>query len=76
MDLRLSDLQRLSRFTKQNVCWYLFVLETESSQSYSAAGRMSFIEKFNDLIANRACDFPACSIPPQLSTLPRDRLLF
>jgi hypothetical protein len=29
------------------------------------------IEKFNDLIGNRACDLPACSILPQPTAIPR-----
>jgi hypothetical protein len=30
------------------------------------------LKKFNDLIGNRTCDLPACSIMPQPTTLPRD----
>jgi hypothetical protein len=41
---------------------YLFLLE---------AGRIKSIEKSNDLIGNRTRDLPACSIVPQLTTLPR-----
>jgi hypothetical protein len=29
------------------------------------------LKKFNDLIENRTHDLPACSIVPQLTTLPR-----
>jgi hypothetical protein len=35
------------------------------------AGRIRSIEKSNDLIGNRAGDFPAFSIVPQPTTLPR-----
>jgi hypothetical protein len=35
------------------------------------AGRIRSIEKFNDLIGNRARDLPARSIVPQPTTLPR-----
>jgi hypothetical protein len=40
-------------------------------QGYSAAGRIRSIEKSNDLIGNWTSDLPACSIVPQLTTLPR-----
>jgi hypothetical protein len=35
------------------------------------AGRISSIEISSDLIWNRTCELPACSIVPQLTTLPR-----
>jgi hypothetical protein len=35
------------------------------------AGRIRSIEKSNDLIGNRICDLPACSVVPQPTTLPR-----
>jgi hypothetical protein len=40
-------------------------------KSNSAAGRIRSIEKSDDLIGNRTHDFPACSIVPQPTTLPR-----
>jgi hypothetical protein len=36
---------------------------------HSAAGRISFIKKLNDLISNRTHDLPARSIMPQPTTL-------
>jgi hypothetical protein len=35
------------------------------------AGRIRSIEKSNDLIGIRTHDLPACSVVPQLTTLPR-----
>jgi hypothetical protein len=40
-------------------------------QGHSAAGRIRSIEKSTDLIGNRTHNIPACSIVPQLTTLPR-----
>jgi hypothetical protein len=40
-------------------------------QGHYAAGRIRAFEKSNDLIGNRASDFPACSVVPQPTTLPR-----
>jgi hypothetical protein len=40
-------------------------------QSHGAAGRIRPIEKSNDLIGNRNCELPACSIVPQPTTLRR-----
>jgi hypothetical protein len=47
------------------------MLEAESIRGHSAAGRIKSIEKLNDLIGNRTRDFPACSIVPKPTTLPR-----
>jgi hypothetical protein len=38
---------------------------------HNAAGIIRSIKKFDDLIGNRTCDLPACSIVPQPTTLPR-----
>jgi hypothetical protein len=40
-------------------------------QDYSAAGRIRAIEKCSDLIGNRNLNLQACSIVPQVTTLPR-----
>jgi hypothetical protein len=40
------------------------------------AGRIRSIEKSNDLIGNRTCDLPTCSIVPQQTTLPRTHNVF
>jgi hypothetical protein len=39
-------------------------------QGQSATGRISTIEKSNDLKMNKAHDLPACSIVPQPTMLP------
>jgi hypothetical protein len=39
-------------------------------QGHIAAGRITSIEKSNDLIGNRTRDLPACSILPQPTMLP------
>jgi hypothetical protein len=41
------------------------------SQDHIAVGRIRSIEKSDDRIGNRTRDLPACSIVPQLTTLPR-----
>jgi hypothetical protein len=51
--------------------WYSFLLEASRPQGHSAAGRVRSTEKANDLIGNRTHDFPACSIVPEPTTLPR-----
>jgi hypothetical protein len=58
-------------FTSQEGSWYSFLLEAESTQGYSAAGRIRSIEKPNDLIENRTRDLPASSIVLQPTTLSR-----
>jgi hypothetical protein len=39
-------------------------------QSYSAAGRIKSIEKFNNFIGNGTLDLSVCSIAPQSITVP------
>jgi hypothetical protein len=51
----------------QTVSWYSFLLEAESPQDHSAAGRIRSTEN----IQNRNRDLPACSIVPQPTTLLR-----
>jgi hypothetical protein len=54
----------------QEDSWYSFLLEAESTPGHSEAGRISSIEKSNDLIGNRNRGLPACSIVPQPTALP------
>jgi hypothetical protein len=73
---RLADggevvsLTRRPPFTPQEYSWYLFLLEAESTQGHSAAGRISSNEKIH-LIGIRSRDLAVCSIVPQPTTLPR-----
>jgi hypothetical protein len=46
-------------------------LRMSGPQGLSAAGRGRSFEKSSNLIGNRICDLPACSIMPQLTTLTR-----
>jgi hypothetical protein len=55
----------------QEDSWYSFLLEAESTQDHSAAGRIRSIEKSGELIGNGTRDLPACSIVPQAISLPR-----
>jgi hypothetical protein len=73
MAVRLLALRagRPTALYTQEDSWYLFLLEAESPQGHSAAGRMRSIEKSSDLIGNRTRDLLACSIVPQPTTLPR-----
>jgi len=41
--------------------WYSFLLEAESPQVYSAAGRIMSMKNSNDTLGNRNRDLPACS---------------
>jgi hypothetical protein len=49
---------------------YSFLLEAESTQGHSVAGRIRSIEKSSDLIGIRIRDLPACSIVLQPTMLP------
>jgi hypothetical protein len=48
-----------------------FLLQAQSTQDHSAAGRNRWIDKSNYLIGNETRDLPASSIVPQPTTLPR-----
>jgi hypothetical protein len=58
-------------FTPRKIPGTNFCYKLSRPQGHSAAGRTRSIENFNDLIGNRTCNFPACSIVPQPPTLPR-----
>jgi hypothetical protein len=51
--------------------WYSFLSKAESTQGHGAAGKISPIEKSNDLIGNRTRDILTRRIAPQPTTLPR-----
>jgi hypothetical protein len=55
----------LAALYPQKDSWYSFLLEAESPQGHSVAGRIRPIEKFNDLDGNRTRDLLACSIVPE-----------
>jgi hypothetical protein len=57
----------------QEDSWYPFLLEAESPQGHSAAGRISYIEKIR-LIGNEARYLPVYSTVPQPTTLPRSHI--
>jgi hypothetical protein len=48
----------------QEDSWYSFLLQAESTQGHSAAGRIRSVEKSGD-IGNRTRNLPACSIVPK-----------
>jgi hypothetical protein len=58
-------------YTPGRILVLISVKRLSRPQGHSEAGRTRWIEKSNDLIGNRTRDLPACSIVPQLTTLPR-----
>jgi hypothetical protein len=52
----------------QEDSWYSFLLEADSTQPHTAAGRIRLIEKSNGLIRNLTCDLLAFSIAHQPTT--------
>jgi hypothetical protein len=78
LDNRLTDGGEVVSLTRrpaalypQEDSWYSFLLEAESPQGHSAAGRIRSFEKSSDLVGNRTRDLPACSTVPEPTTLPR-----
>jgi hypothetical protein len=64
--VEVVSLTHVPLFTSQEDLWYSFLLDSElTKESYC-----DWIEKSSDLIGNRNCDLPACSIVPQPTTLP------
>jgi hypothetical protein len=55
----------------QEYSWYSFLLEAESTPGLCEVGRIRRFERSNDLIWDRICDFPVCSIAPRPTALPR-----
>jgi hypothetical protein len=56
---------KLAAFTPRRYTWYSFLLEAESTQGHSAAGRIMSMKNFNDTIGNRSRDRQVCSSVPQ-----------
>jgi hypothetical protein len=79
LENRLTDggeivsLTRRPRFTRRKIPGTHFCLTLSRTQGHSTAGRITSIEKSNDLIGNSTHDLPAYSIVPQTTTLQRDR---
>jgi hypothetical protein len=76
LDNRLTDgggvvsLTRQPPFTTRKIPGTHVGYRLSRPQGRNAAGRFRSIEKYSDLIGNRTCDLPACSIVPQPTTLP------
>jgi hypothetical protein len=58
-------------FTPRKYSWYSFLLEAESPQGHSAAGRIMSMKNSNETIGNRSRDLPVCSAMPQPTAPPR-----
>jgi hypothetical protein len=69
MAVRFSDLRACRPLPPGRFLVLISVRGRIDPQGHSAAGRIRSIEKFNDLIGNRTCNFPACSIVPQPTAL-------
>jgi hypothetical protein len=63
-------------FTPRKIPGTHFYQRLSRPQGHSAAGRITSIEKSNYLIGKRTRYFPACSIVPQPTTLPRSPRVF
>jgi hypothetical protein len=70
MAVRLSALRAAALYPQEDF-WYVFMLGAESTQGYSATGRIRLVEKSSDLVGNQTRELAACSIVPQTNTLPR-----
>jgi hypothetical protein len=77
LDSRFTDgsevvsLMRQSLFTPRKIPGTHFHYRLSWPQGHSADGKISSIEKSSDLIGNRTCDLPACSLVRQSTTLLR-----
>ena len=63
--VRLSALSTGHLYPLRKYTWYSFLLEAESPQGSSTAGRIKSMKNSNDTIGNRTRDLPACSAMPQ-----------
>jgi hypothetical protein len=76
LDNRLTDgdevvsLTRRPPFTPRKIPGTHFCYRPSGLQGHSEAGRIRSIEKYNDPTGNRTGNLLACSIVPQLTTLP------
>jgi hypothetical protein len=68
--LRLSALST-GRLYPKKYSLYSFLLEAESPQGHSTAGRIMSMKNSVDTIGNRTRDLPTCSSVPQPTALPR-----
>jgi len=51
--------------------WYPILLEAETTQGHSAAGRIVSMKIYSDTIGNRTRDLLVCSAVPQSTAPPR-----
>ena len=58
-------------FTHRKYSWCSFLLEAESTQGHSAAGRIMSMKNSNNTIGNRTRDLPEYSAVPQTTASPR-----
>jgi len=70
--LRIPDFKKSApaAFTPRKYSCYSFLLEAESTQGHSAAGRIMSMKNSNDTIGNRTRNLPACSAVPQPTAPP------
>jgi hypothetical protein len=77
LDNRLRDSSEVVRITlgrplpSLRFLVLVYIKWLSRPQGHNAVGRITPIEKSNELIGNRTRDLPACSIVPQPTTLPR-----
>jgi hypothetical protein len=76
MALRFVSLTRQLPFTPRNIPDTHFYQSLSRDQAHGAAERIRSTEKSNDLIGNHTHDLPACSIVPQLTTIPDEAIGF
>jgi hypothetical protein len=70
MEVRLSALRAGRPLPPGKFLVLISVTDLVDPHGHSAAGSIRSLEKSSDLIGNRTCDYPACSILPQPITLP------
>jgi hypothetical protein len=71
MAVRLSALRAVRPLPPQTALVLISVRRLVDPRAIVRLKGVGKLEKSNDLIANRTCDFPDCSIVPQPTTLPR-----
>jgi hypothetical protein len=62
MVVRLLASYASCELPKENILVLISVERLSKPQGHSAAGRIRYIEKCNDLVGSRTRDHPACSI--------------
>jgi hypothetical protein len=68
--VRLSDLRTGRLYPSGKIFWFSLLLDAESPQGHSAAGRVMSMKNSSDTIGNQTRHPPACSAAPQ-PTAPR-----